>query len=115
MKIILSAVEPALADAWEKFCGDVEGVEVHRGSILDLRCDPDHSIIDHGLGLTTLYMHLSRFDVKEGEHVKRGQVIAKSGATGRATGPHLHLSARWDGEYLDPAKLFLLKLPIPAE
>ncbi|WP_435021043.1 macro domain-containing protein [Tundrisphaera sp. TA3] len=39
MKIILSAIEPALADAWERLCGDVEGVEVHRGSILDLRCD----------------------------------------------------------------------------
>lgn len=71
-------------------------------------------IIDHGLGLTTLYMHLSKFKVKEGEHVKRGQMIALSGGTGRATGPHLHLSVRWQGQYLDPAKLFLLKLPTPA-
>lgn len=71
-------------------------------------------VIDHGLGLTTLYMHLSRFKVKEGEKVRRGQVIALSGGTGRATGPHLHMSVRWQGQYLDPALLFLLKLPEPS-
>jgi len=68
-------------------------------------------IIDHGLGLTTLYMHLSKFNVKEGEQIKRGQLIALSGGTGRVTGPHLHLSVRWQGDYLDPAKLFLINLP----
>jgi murein DD-endopeptidase MepM/ murein hydrolase activator NlpD len=70
-------------------------------------------IIDHGLGLMTLYMHLSKFKVKEGQIVKRGERIALSGGTGRATGPHLHLGVRWQGEYLDPAKLFLLDLPSP--
>lgn len=70
-------------------------------------------IIDHGLGLMTIYMHLSKFDVKTGQRVKRGQLIALSGQTGRATGPHLHLSVRWQGEYLDPAKLFSLELPTP--
>ncbi|QNI35643.1 M23 family metallopeptidase [Edaphobacter albus] len=68
-------------------------------------------IIDHGLGLMTLYMHLSKFKVKEGQRVKRGQIIALSGGTGRATGTHLHLSVRWHGEYLDPARLFALSLP----
>jgi Peptidase family M23 len=71
-------------------------------------------IIDHGLGLMTLYMHLSKFKVSEGAMVKRGQVIALSGGTGRATGPHLHLGLRWQGAYLDPAKLFRLDLPTPA-
>ncbi|WP_202925580.1 M23 family metallopeptidase [Edaphobacter sp. 12200R-103] len=71
-------------------------------------------VIDHGLGLTTIYMHLSKFRVKEGQHVTRGQLIALSGATGRANGPHLHLSVRWQGEYLDPAKLIALHLPSPA-
>jgi murein DD-endopeptidase MepM/ murein hydrolase activator NlpD len=72
-------------------------------------------IIDHGLGVSTLYMHLSKFKVKEGDVIKRGQLIAWSGGTGRATGPHLHLSVRWDGQYLDPALLFLLKLPAPLQ
>lgn len=68
-------------------------------------------IIDHGLGWMTIYMHLSKLNVKAGQRVKRGQLIASSGKTGRATGPHLHLSVRWQGEYLDPAKLFTLNLP----
>jgi hypothetical protein len=70
-------------------------------------------IIDHGLGLTTVYMHLSKFKVAVGDEVTRGQVIALSGGTGRATGPHLHLGVRWHGSYLDPAKLFALRLPKP--
>ena len=68
-------------------------------------------VIDHGQGLLTLYMHLSEFKVKEGEVVKRGQEIALSGGTGRATGPHLHVAVRWQGISLDPARLMLLPLP----
>jgi murein DD-endopeptidase MepM/ murein hydrolase activator NlpD len=68
-------------------------------------------VIDHGLGLMSVYMHLSRFQVKVGQRVRRAQVIALSGASGRATGPHLHLGVRWEGSYLDPAKLFLIKMP----
>ncbi len=68
-------------------------------------------VIDHGLGLMSVYMHLSKFQVKVGEKVRRGQVIALSGASGRATGPHLHLGVRWQGSYLDPAKLFEIKMP----
>ena len=68
-------------------------------------------IIDHGLGLMTLYMHLSRFKVKAGTRVRRGQLIALSGGTGRVTGPHLHLGVRWQGAYLDAAKLFEIQLP----
>jgi murein DD-endopeptidase MepM/ murein hydrolase activator NlpD len=63
----------------------------------------------------TIYMHLSEFKVREGESVRRGQMVALSGETGRATGPHLHLSVRWQGEYLDPAKLFSLSVPGPAQ
>lgn len=69
-------------------------------------------IVDHGLGFMTLYMHLSKFDVKEGDKVEKGQTIALSGGTGRVTGPHLHMSVRWSGEYLDPGKLLALKLPV---
>jgi murein DD-endopeptidase MepM/ murein hydrolase activator NlpD len=68
-------------------------------------------VLDHGQGLLTIYMHLSEFKVKEGDQVKRGQVIALSGGTGRATGPHLHVGVRWQGTYLDPAGLIRLHLP----
>jgi len=67
-------------------------------------------IIDHGLGLFTLSMHFSRIDVKEGQHVATGDRLGLSGATGRVTGPHLHWAVRWQGAYLDPAKLLKLNL-----
>lgn len=68
-------------------------------------------IIDHGQQFMTLYMHLSKIQVAPGETVKPGQQIGLSGATGRATGPHLHVAVRWQGAYLDPAQLWLLPLP----
>jgi murein DD-endopeptidase MepM/ murein hydrolase activator NlpD len=68
-------------------------------------------LIDHGQGLLTLYLHLSEFKVKEGDKVKRGQEIGLSGGTGRATGPHLHVAVRWQGTYLDPARLLQMRLP----
>jgi murein DD-endopeptidase MepM/ murein hydrolase activator NlpD len=68
-------------------------------------------VIDHGQGLLTLYFHLSEFKVKEGDEVKRGQIVGLSGGTGRATGPHLHVGVRWQGTYLDPARLMQLPLP----
>jgi murein DD-endopeptidase MepM/ murein hydrolase activator NlpD len=68
-------------------------------------------VLDHGQGLLTLYLHLSEFKVKEGDEVKRGQVVGLSGGTGRATGPHLHVAVRWQGTYLDPASLIRLRLP----
>jgi len=68
-------------------------------------------MIDHGQGLLTLYMHLSELKVKAGDYVEHGQQIGLSGATGRATGAHLHIAVRWQGTYLDPATLFSLKLP----
>ena len=68
-------------------------------------------VIDHGQGLLTLYLHLSEMRVKEEDHVTKGQLIALSGGTGRATGPHLHLAVRWQGTYLNPAGLLALPLP----
>jgi murein DD-endopeptidase MepM/ murein hydrolase activator NlpD len=70
-------------------------------------------VIDHGLGLMSVYMHLSKIEVAVGRRIRRGQVIALSGASGRATGPHLHLGVRWQGTYVDPAKLFELQMPNP--
>jgi murein DD-endopeptidase MepM/ murein hydrolase activator NlpD len=68
-------------------------------------------VLDHGQGLLTLYMHLSKIEVKEGERVTGGQKIGVSGGTGRATGPHLHVAVRWEGVYLNPATLLTLQLP----
>jgi len=68
-------------------------------------------VIDHGQGLLTLYFHMSELKMKEGDPVKRGQLIGLSGGTGRATGPHLHVAVRWQATYLDPARL--LQLPLP--
>lgn len=68
-------------------------------------------VLDHGQGLLSIYMHLSEIKVKEGDPVKRGQEVGLSGGTGRATGPHLHVAVRWQGIYLDPARLMRLSLP----
>lgn len=58
--------------------------------------------IDHGSGLETRYAHASRFLVKVGDRVEKGQEIAEVGSTGRSTGPHLHYEIRLDGNALDP-------------
>lgn len=60
-------------------------------------------IIDHGGGWTTLYAHLSRFDVSEGDQVGIGEVIGGVGSTGWSTGPHLHFEVRYLGSHRDPA------------
>ena len=68
-------------------------------------------VIDHGQHFSTMYMHLSKIQVKVGDRVHKGERLGLSGATGRVTGPHLHLSARWQGVYVDPVLLLALKLP----
>ncbi|WP_395329590.1 M23 family metallopeptidase [Novosphingobium sp. BL-8H] len=59
-------------------------------------------MIDHGMGLNSAFLHCSQLLVKEGDHVKQGQVIGRIGMTGRATGPHLHWSIKWNDARLDP-------------
>ena len=62
-------------------------------------------LIDHGHGLTSSFLHLSRIDVKVGDRVNQGQVFAAAGATGRASGPHVHWGFNWFDVRLDPALL----------
>jgi murein DD-endopeptidase MepM/ murein hydrolase activator NlpD len=65
--------------------------------------------IDHGAGLVTGYLHLSRIDVAQGDTVQAGQVIGGVGATGRVTGPHLHWIVRYGTITLDPMSLLELE------
>ena len=62
--------------------------------------------LDHGRGLITVFMHLSRIDVRPGQSVRRGDILGAVGATGRATGPHLHWTVILNGTAVDP-ELFL--------
>ncbi len=62
-------------------------------------------IVDHGLGIYSLYAHLSRIDVKPGMMIKNGQLVGLAGATGRVTGPHLHWGTRVQGARVDPFSL----------
>ena len=60
-------------------------------------------VLDHGHGVSTTYLHMSRVDVKTGERLKRGDLFGAVGHTGRATGPHLHWSMNWFHVRLDPS------------
>jgi hypothetical protein len=62
-------------------------------------------LLDHGFGLSSNFLHLSRIDVKVGQHVRQGDVIGAAGMTGRATGPHVHWGFNWFGVRLDPLLL----------
>jgi len=62
-------------------------------------------LIDHGMGLGSAFLHLSRIDVRVGDRVTRGQPVGAIGATGRATGPHLHWAMTWAGRRIDPQAL----------
>lgn len=64
--------------------------------------------IDHGVGLSSAYLHLSQQLVAAGDTVQRGQTIGRVGATGRVTGPHLHFIVRYGGVTVDPLSLFAI-------
>jgi murein DD-endopeptidase MepM/ murein hydrolase activator NlpD len=65
-------------------------------------------VIDHGEGIYTCYFHMSKFNVKKGQKVKKGTLIGLSGKSGRVTGPHLHFAARVGGVQVDPLQLIAL-------
>lgn len=66
----------------------------------------NYLVLDHGDGLTTLYAHCRNVDVKEGDTVKVGEMVATVGSTGMSTGPHLHFEVRQDGEAQNPVAYF---------
>ncbi len=68
-------------------------------------------ILDHGLGIFSVYCHFSRLLVNRGQSVRKGDILALAGSTGRATGPHLHWAVRIQGSRVDPQSL--LELPPP--
>lgn len=62
-------------------------------------------IVDHGMGLSSAFLHCQRLDVKVGDRVVQGQALGTVGRTGRATGPHLHWGLKWRDARLDPARM----------
>ena len=66
----------------------------------------NHVIINHGYGYETLYGHMSKIKSRNGQKVKRGEVIGYIGSTGKSTGPHLHYEVRKNGQKIDPVYFF---------
>src|SRR3546814_14680357 len=62
-------------------------------------------IVDHGMGLNSAFLHLATVAVRAGQAVRQGQLIGTVGATGRATGPHLHWRLKWNEARRDPLLL----------
>ena len=73
----------------------------------------DTIMLNHGFGLQTMYIHMSKILVTDGQQVKQGEVIGLSGMTGRANGPHVHFAATWFNAKIDPETL-LAALPAKA-
>ncbi|MBP5374663.1 MAG: M23 family metallopeptidase [Bacteroidales bacterium] len=71
----------------------------------------NHVEIDHGFGYKTRYAHMSDIYVKEGDSIKRGDMLGLSGRSGRATGPHLHYEVHYRKEYVNPALFMDLDIP----
>ena len=83
----------------------------NRGRVVlsqDLFFSGNAVFLDHGMGVYSVYLHLSEIRVQEGEVVERGAVVGLAGATGRVTGPHLHWGARVLGARVDPFTLLAL-------
>jgi murein DD-endopeptidase MepM/ murein hydrolase activator NlpD len=70
-------------------------------------------VLGHGGGLFSVYFHLDAFEVKPGDRVRRGQVVARVGQTGRVTGPHLHFGIKVGDRYVDPASVYRLSFGAP--
>ena len=85
-----------------------EILATNRGRVVlakDLFFSGNAVFVDHGLGIYSVYLHLSAISVEPGDLVERGQVVGLAGATGRVTGPHLHWGVRAQGARVDPFTL----------
>lgn len=84
------------------------------GKVTEIKTRPTSAgkyiIIDHGTGYETQYRHLSRIDVKEGQSVKRGDIIGLTGNTGLSLSPHLHYEVKYKGMRVDPIHYFFMEL-----
>lgn len=78
----------------------------------DMQLSGKTLFIDHGYGLRSDFMHLDKIHVKKGELVEKGQLVATMGATGRATGPHLHWGMSWFNVRVDPSLVLNLDRPL---
>ena len=76
----------------------------------DLFFSGNSVFVSHGLGLFTTYFHMTKIEVKAGQHVSAGALLGTIGKTGRVTGPHLHFSTKLWGHYFEPMELFELTL-----
>ena len=79
------------------------------GTVTEVGFDQERGnylVLDHGGGLTTMYAHCRNVEVKEGDTVKAGEMVAAVGSTGMSTGPHLHFEVRQDGEAQNPVVYF---------
>lgn len=77
------------------------------GKVKECRYDGSYGnkiLLQHEDGIETIYGHLSKFEVKVGDEIKKGQLIGRVGSTGRSTGPHLHFEVRVNGSPVDPKK-----------
>ncbi len=89
-----------------------QGTEIHAPEAGIIRNPGDYFFngntvfIDHGQGLVTMFCHMNRIDVKDGQKVQQGDVIGTVGMTGRATGPHLHLGVSLNDERVEPRLFF---------
>ena len=63
-------------------------------------------VLDHGFGYETYYAHLSKFDVRKGQKIKRGEVIGEVGSTGLSTAPHLHYEVHKNGRVINPINFY---------
>lgn len=71
----------------------------------------NYILLDHGQGLNSFYLHLSKSFVAKGQYVKKGEIIGEVGTTGRSTGPHLHWGVQWFDKRVDPLLLLKIKEP----